>query len=377
MQRNLRSYTTHDLILMLLKGLPVKTLARFLCVSKEYNSIIRNRDFMKSYLIKSSTPPQSLIFTFEGMSSFKHFFFSSPQTQNQGESSSVATYLMECDHIWDTTVGPSVHGLICYGTPSELKVYNPSTRRSITLPKIDSHRVDMHHYLGYDPINGDYKQALLCMMKGMYIERRRGSAQELRVLTLGKEDSWRMVEDFPPHSLGRPDFTDICIAGVLYYVAFLDNYRSGYAIMSFDVRSEKLDLIKGPDPDMSPKLTSYEGKLAVLFAGMAEYRIHLWVLEDGAKHEWSKRSYVLPTIDGYDYFYFHPFCANDSGELILAPDMCSSRPFYVLYYHPKKNSVRRVYIEGLRQPNVQLWDKDSQHNIVSVFSGQVDSLMCL
>ncbi|CAL9224993.1 unnamed protein product, partial [Arabidopsis halleri] len=64
-----------DLIPDILKALPVKTLARFLCVSKQYESIIRNKDFMKSYLIKSSTRPQSLIFTFEDKSHRNRFFF--------------------------------------------------------------------------------------------------------------------------------------------------------------------------------------------------------------------------------------------------------------------------------------------------------------
>ncbi|CAH8385959.1 unnamed protein product [Eruca vesicaria subsp. sativa] len=65
-----------DLIPDILKGLPVKTLARFLCVSKTWSSIIRNRDFLKVYLIKSSsTNPGGLIFTFKSKRHGKHFFF--------------------------------------------------------------------------------------------------------------------------------------------------------------------------------------------------------------------------------------------------------------------------------------------------------------
>lgn len=64
--------------------------------------------------------------------------------------------------------------------------------------------------------------------------------------------------------------------------------------MSFDVRSEKLALIKGPCtfPTFS-KLTSYEEKLAVIFykkkiSGI----IALWVLQDPCKEEWSKKTFV-------------------------------------------------------------------------------------
>ncbi|CAL9233419.1 unnamed protein product [Arabidopsis halleri] len=148
-----------DLIPEILKGLPVKTLARFLSVSKEYTSIIRNRDFMKSYLTKSSTRPQSLIFTIAGNG--KHCFFSLLD-QGESTSSSVPTYLMNCQDLF-RTVAPSVHGLICHGPPSKLIVSNPITRRSISLPKIDTQSVSIYHHMVYDPIDGDYK--VLCMMR--------------------------------------------------------------------------------------------------------------------------------------------------------------------------------------------------------------------
>ncbi|CAH8261649.1 unnamed protein product [Arabidopsis lyrata] len=65
----------HDLIPDILKKLHVKTLARFICISKQYASIIRNKEFKKSYLIKSYTHPQSLIFTFDDNIYKKRVFF--------------------------------------------------------------------------------------------------------------------------------------------------------------------------------------------------------------------------------------------------------------------------------------------------------------
>ncbi|CAL9233417.1 unnamed protein product [Arabidopsis halleri] len=370
-----------DLIQEIFKGLPIKVLARFLCVSKECASIIRNRDFVKSYLMKSSNRPQSLIFTFEDKCSGKYFFFSLLQPQDQGEpsSSSVAVYHMKCHFRPYKTFAPSVHGLICYGPPSKLMVYNPCTRRSISLPKIDSMRIDMYHFLGYDPIDGVYK--VLCMIEGNPIGGQFGLAQELRVLTLGKENSWRLVEDFPLHFLDSLDAPDICINGVLYYKALLDTQGKNKAFMSFDVRSEKFELIKRPElPERSflpLKLTSYEGKLAILFSYSPDHRIELLVLEDAAKHEWSRKSYFLPSIDGKLCYGFHPFCVVDEGELVLAPLGVCIDPFCVLYYDPKKNFVRRVYIEGITELKDPLWNENIYHCIISVFPGQVNNLMCL
>ncbi|KAJ4902777.1 putative F-box protein [Raphanus sativus] len=284
-----------DLIPEILKDLPVKTLARFICVSKPWSSIIRNRDFVKSYLIKSSTThPQGLIFTFKSKRHGKHFFFSSSQRQegDQSSISCVARYHMTCHSQPYTVITPSVHGLICYGPPSKLMVYNPSTRRSIALPNVDAHRIRMYHYLGYDPIGGDYK--MLCMSRGMHLRRGRGLAHKIQVLTLGNGSSWRMIENCPRHS---PESPHICIDGVLYYGGYLDTstrlLRKDHVVMSFDVRSEKFDIIKVPTERATrfTRMTRYNGKLAIMFTGYGGFGcgysgyIELWVLEDAATHE--------------------------------------------------------------------------------------------
>ncbi|XP_010429109.1 PREDICTED: F-box protein At2g21930-like [Camelina sativa] len=376
----------HDLIPEILKASTVETLARFRCVSTQYASLIRSRDFMKSYLNKSSsTRPKSLMFTFESKPHGKHFFFSAiqPPQQNRGESSSssssVAVYHMKCHSQPYITVAPSVHGLICYGPPCKLNVYNPSIRRYMTLPKIDSLRIDMYHYLGYDPSSGDYK--VLCMTKGNPVGRRRGLAQELRVLTMGRNgNSWRMIEDFPPHS---PDSHEISIDGVLYYGAFLDidpSYLGMYqAVMSFDVSSEKFHLIEIPETAIFTKLTSYKGKLALIHSPPSTrphtVRIESWVLLDAKTHEWSKRVFDVD-LPGAE-LVFRVFCLTDVGEFVLAQKSLSAERFYVVYYDPKKNSVRRVYIEGIKELNLPLWDKDSNRCTISIFPGQVENLMFL
>ncbi|KAG7571690.1 F-box associated domain type 3 [Arabidopsis suecica] len=373
-----------DLKMEILKRLPVKTLARFLCLSKEYASIISCRDFMKLYLTESTNSPQSLIFTFESKTHRKHFFFSaspweqeeedemSPQNEDESSSSAcVATYHMKCHSQPYTTVAPSVHGLICYGHPSKLMVYNPSTRRSITLPKIDSQRINMYHFLGYDPIHGDYK--VLCMTVGMHVYKGRGMAQELRVLTLGNGNSWRLIEDFPPHFLDYHYSPDICINGVLYYGALLDIKRP--AVMSFDVKSEKFHLIKGPDRDLRPKLKSFNGKLVVLFSTNGGFE--LWVLEDAVKHEWEKKLFVSDIDCWRNGCMFQAFCLTDEGEFIFAPRELGKPPFSLLYYDPQENTEGTVHIEGITELKLPLWDNDSDRRLISIFSGQVENLMCL
>ena len=376
-----------DLIPEILKDLPVKTLAWFLCVSKPWGCIIRNRDFVKFYLIKSSTHPQSLIFAFKSRRHSKHFFFSSSQHQDRDESSlsCVASYHMKCHSQPYTAITPSVHGLICYGPPSKLMVYNPSTRRSIALPIIDAHRLRMYHYLGYDPIGGDYK--MLCMSRGMHARRGRGLAHKIQVLTLGNGSSWRMIEDCPPpHS---PESPHICIDGVLFYGGYLDTstrlLRKDHVVMSFDVRSEKFGIIKVPSERATrfTRMTRYNRKLALMFTGYGGFGcgysgyIELWVLEDAARHEWSNKNFVLPRLASRDTL-FQVFCAiDDSGEFVLAPETLRAPTFYVMYYDPNKNSMRRVDIEGIADKKLQFWDDDSDRRTISIFPGHVENLLFL
>lgn len=140
------------------------------------------------------------------------------------------------------------------------------------------------------------------------------------MLTLGKDSSWRIIDDFPTHFLDPTKSPGTCINGILYYGVSLDIDKiHAKAVLSFDVRSEKLDLIKLPglpEKISNQRLTSYEGKLAVLFSRMSDWRINFWVLEDAEKHEWSKNLYVLPPIDGRTYYHFHPFCVADGGKLL-------------------------------------------------------------
>ena len=122
-----------DLLMEILKRFPVKTLARLTCVSKLWASTIRRQEFNKlwssSNQQRRSSSSSTLIFAFKrdkGYGQDCFFFFSSLQTKNPLEASVTATYLTT--HPRDFSAPPSVHGLICYGPPSEITVYNPTVK---------------------------------------------------------------------------------------------------------------------------------------------------------------------------------------------------------------------------------------------------------
>ncbi|KAF3574513.1 hypothetical protein F2Q69_00062838 [Brassica cretica] len=270
-----------NLLMEILKRFPVKTLARLTCINHP--------------------PPRN------------------QQALNPLEASVTATYLTT--HPGDFSAPPSVHGLICYGPPSEITVYNPTTRR-------------------------------------------------------------RVREDCPPHY--SPESLHICIDGVLYYGAYFGTGTTtsvvgkDRGVMSFDVRSEKFDVIRVPQGRARKftSMTRYYGKLAIIYTVYG--KIGLWVLEDAVKHEWSSTFFHLPRLSGYNT-KFQVFCAiDDAGEFVLAPKELQASAFYVLYYDPKKMRVRKVDVEGITEhEELPLWDKDWKRRTMSIFPGQVENLMFL
>ncbi|KAL0653537.1 hypothetical protein Bca4012_096228 [Brassica carinata] len=284
----------------ILKRFPVKTLARLTCVSKLWASTIRRQEFNKlwssSNQQRRSSSSSTLIFAFKrdkGYGQDCFFFFSSLQTKNPLEASVTATYLTT--HPRDFSAPPSVHGLICYGPPSEITVYNPTTRRSTTLPQVR------------------FSEEVLVSLLAVVITK----------------------------------------YGVLYYGACFGTGTTttvvgkGRGVMSFDVRSEKFDVITVPQGRARKftSMTRYDGKLALINA------------------------------------VFWRMLLNVNGPLrafVLAPKELQESAFFVLYYDPKKKRVRKVDVEGITEhEELPLWDKDWKRRTVSIFPGQVENLMFL
>lgn len=170
----------------------------------------------------------------------------------------------------------------------------------------------------------------------------------LQVLTLRNENSWKMIEDRYNHFSIN---CQIYISAVLYYEAYayvdIKNPRKTL-VMSFDVSSEEFHHIErhvDSSFDCYPHMMiMYEGKLAMMPNIISRNgSFVLWVLEDEVKHEWLKKSFVLPnswmslaqsicTPSGPSHEFHEMVNFTDAGEFIVAPMYLCQPPFYVPYY---------------------------------------------
>ncbi|XP_002891599.2 putative F-box protein At1g50870, partial [Arabidopsis lyrata subsp. lyrata] len=238
--------------------------------------------FTNKFETRFSTRPSLLVF-FKNKD--KLFVFSFPHhNQNSNEPRSFSQHV-DCYHMkypkdCSFPFAESVHGLICFRTSVNRHItWNPSMRQFVKLTKPGKRWKDIKVFLGYDPIEGKHK--VVCMRRGYKV-----SGEYCRVLTLGSaQQSWRTVKTNHKHFAYIGCYAR-CINGVLYYAALLDDDSDASIIMSFDVRTEKFDMIKLPLNDFWGMMISYEGRLSYLdyYNPMDNGGIKLWILEDKEKH---------------------------------------------------------------------------------------------
>ncbi|XP_019087640.1 PREDICTED: putative F-box protein At1g53360 [Camelina sativa] len=329
-----------DLLIDIFSRVSVKSLGRCRCVSELWEYILGRPDFTELFLTRA---PPRLLFAFKAKKEL--YVFSSPQPQSPDDEISclVATPYKRFPKYFPTDICTSQYGLVFLQhrrRKAAQVVCNPLTRHCMTLPKLKATGVE-RSYFGFDPTSKQFK--VLCMTRSRYVTH-----NTHRILTLesGKR-VWRTIQDpIPGHS--PLDDDEICINGVLYYIALFP--MPVLKIVCFDFRREKFGFIK-LDKDMFPvpKLTlfNYKGKLGVHQNEMMELEKNVWwVLEDVGEDKWFKRKCMLPPE------VTNMMCVGmkGTGEIVFTPSTCYlSDSFYILFFNTEKNTVRRIYIRRFEE----------------------------
>ncbi|XP_013594383.1 PREDICTED: putative F-box protein At1g47790 [Brassica oleracea var. oleracea] len=326
-------YIPTDLTIEILSRLPEKSIARFSFVSKLWLSITTDPFF----------PRPRLVLCFQNY--YDLYVSSIPQhTQNSNRSYS-SSLSIDYHHSMKLPVDfihypstESVHGVICFELKKPI-VWNPSTRKFITLPTIPRPCKDWRKItllLGYDPVECKHKVVCIPYKRICYV---------CRIFTLGSaQESWRTIKVNHKHHSGMHAYGR-CIEGVIYYISYNRHQSRGYVVMSFDVGSENFDMIKLPSEFYGDKLIIYKGRLAYFseIIHREKYRI-LWILEDAQQHKWSRQDFFQHFGDIDRSFKLTGF--THAGEFIYVPKRVS-RSFNILLCDPVRNSWRRFEFKGL------------------------------
>ncbi|ESQ29030.1 hypothetical protein EUTSA_v10023891mg [Eutrema salsugineum] len=341
-----------DLVIEILRRLPVKSVARFLLVSKLWATIIRSREFIRSFPFQRSLiQPYRLLLAFKDLDNQNlrqiwNFFSSSSTSERLSYLSLTACSNITSPYSRVNDVLHYVNGLINLGCGRQQIICNPSTGKSTTLPKVRTRRNFIRSFLGSDPLDAQYN--VLCMSQKMY-GKWRSQSFEHQVFTLGGVDkSWRMIEC---NILHGPVTNGLCIDGVVYYGALTGMSKNECCLVRFNVRSEKFGQVVGflGDHDTPPSLFShislirYKGKVTLAIQ-IGITRFELWALEDAEKHEWSKVCFSV-------HHLLHPSLRirgdiTHTDEIVFVVNPPGH--FYFLYYDHQKNIIvkSREYNSG-------------------------------
>lgn len=151
-----------DLLIDIFSRVCAKSIARFPCVSKFWESIFGSPYFKELFLTNSVARPR-LLFTFKANKEL--YVFSSPQPQSpDGISSLVATPYKSFPKYFPTDICTSHSGLVFlqHRRRKFRVICNPVTGESITLPKLKGRS----SYFGFDPISKHFK--VLCMTQNTH-----------------------------------------------------------------------------------------------------------------------------------------------------------------------------------------------------------------
>ena len=159
-------YLPEEVVLQILCRLPVKSLIRFRCVSKLWNSLITTSAFIDSHLTQSLSLPSNsnkLIvsrgdFRAIDIYEFKVDIYEFIHGGNNDSDSSFHQFQnveFPLSFSYFKLIG-SVNGLFCLCEKEQIILWNPCIRKFITLPKTKTKCAVIYGF-GFDARTNDYK----------------------------------------------------------------------------------------------------------------------------------------------------------------------------------------------------------------------------
>ncbi|XP_019089287.1 PREDICTED: putative F-box protein At1g70960 [Camelina sativa] len=284
----------------ILSRLPLKTLAKCICTSKKWASLIRTKEFTNLFLSRSTTKPRLLFAVYQDQITKSEVLFQSVyQDEEPLLSSGLQQVLLSPDPGY--VASSPVRGLICLRLKTKFMIFNPGTNKGQDLTEIPvpKESTPLMFFFGYDELKDVYK--VLCIAEV--------TKEEQHIFTIGtNEADWRRITCEHQHS-PTPTAQGLCKEGVLYYRARSSTGRG--LVMMFNMRSEGFSVTELPEDmniengwdvshcrgDLGWELVNYNGDLALVddsqFSREVVYEwnwkkvFHIWVRNEAAG-TWSK-----------------------------------------------------------------------------------------
>ncbi|XP_028798012.1 F-box protein At3g07870-like [Neltuma alba] len=300
-------YLPEEIILNILKRLPVESLIRFQCVCKHWNNLIKSPSFIADHLQQSSHQNPSLLLDCNNSCSPLRWRL---RLLDWGMQVRLVQKAPLVDSFWGASIIGSCNGLVCVQihqhdkSPPSLSLWNPATTavRHVPRPRIIfSDLDDCMTGFGFSPIVNDYK--IVRTYSKLYYE-----VDRAEVFSLSR-GSWKRIDSGNLKGV-RLNSEAVTTNGAIFWSGVkLDADEDGedgveviaQVIVSFDIVKEVFTLSPWPDLNYTSgdeKLTIYGNKLAILCDIWRRDNerfdlIRLWVMEEGTcafgeRRNWTK-----------------------------------------------------------------------------------------
>ncbi|KAI3840229.1 hypothetical protein MKW92_032631 [Papaver armeniacum] len=419
----------------ILSRLPVKSLMRFKCVSKDWQCIIQEdkyfadlfhtRSKLRPCLFIAVKLPWKLPDCLRGATyiicrQYQANLLTADLCGRAGRSaaSRAPHVIQNINNLlsvkYDNILKP-VNGIMCFTDTSydyAVRIYNLATRELTpwleTTFKTKGSRLDYQpcYQLGFDPATKEHK--VICLWK-----KRIGDSQSSylasEVLTVGN-NAWRIIEGIPPYELEDNSFFcrnggSVYVNGSVYWItAQLKSRNHGSdqnIIVAFDVGSEKFRTISLPklitdqllyDEDWSFKLhvnlLEVNNRVGVLRRLRVGYPVKMWILNDedndkkdvssmGCDESWTEVNIELPfQWDEKTCIEFHGVQGTDDILVETYEDATKLRCFSLFYFHWKNTTFMKVEPNELFS-SIPQWNSEtaSEGRYVSLVSTFTESLL--
>ncbi|XP_030963968.1 F-box/kelch-repeat protein At3g06240-like [Quercus lobata] len=314
--RRRKNHLPEDIVLSILTRLPPKTVIRFRCVCKSWDSSITTPYFISTHLNN---------FAHDNDNGGGYLIHMPRRTNSSNKAVCTVALDLTFDRISEIEVpfdfpsgsvqiAGSCNGLLCLAYNGFFNIFgnviylwNPSIRKFKRLPDPYLERLGCYGLrfgFVYDSENNDYKVVKISsyLPKGLPPPM----PDEIEVYTLSS-DSWRRVGMSLRTNVKVFDdnFQIPLVSGALHWISLVlegEEEHKGEVIMSFNVNSEKFRMFVMPDGSLSTSrsqrsLALFKGKLAFITFGITDqhgYHYSMWVMREyGVLESWNQL-FVVP-----------------------------------------------------------------------------------
>ncbi|XP_030963621.1 F-box/kelch-repeat protein At3g23880-like [Quercus lobata] len=312
-------YLPCDVFLEILHRLPVKSLIRFRCISKSWNSLITSPAFINSNLTRSHSNSNKLIVTYSDVNTGYKLIHEEDNDNNDSSSEQIQQLEFPNNFRRNFQVVGFVNGLFCLYDQSRYIVWNPCIRKSIALPNpsvtisflfylafgfdiglpnpSDTTSILSYLAFGFDSRINDYK-LLRIAFQPINISATKPLVEVYSV----NEGSWRITsggDSYPPgvYSSNRSLSTAVSLNGAVYFAAYHSDAR-GSIVLSFDLGDEVFHVISLPNGNFKFEadidILVFKGLISLICHEYMGERCSFFVMKEyGVVDSWTK----LFTID--------------------------------------------------------------------------------